>query len=150
MVHPYLLHIMPKPTISHLVERGRRTAELFDECDQALTALNESFGTPYEAARSNLTNDLEQADASGLSLETFQGPDSLFKFPEFGTNIIVRVTKAPTGHAKLDKVNARIEKLERDLKVARIERKKLVEQLSVMGAIDLLTDKITTAFSRLK
>jgi hypothetical protein len=141
---------MTKPSVLHLVERGRHTAELFDECDQALTALNESFGSPYEAARSNLTTDLQLAEASGLDLNVFQGSESLFKFPEFGTNIIVRVTKAPTGHAKLDKIDARIEKLERELKVARVERKKLVEQLSIMGTIDLITDKITTAFSRIK
>lgn len=141
---------MPKPTISTLVEQGRRSAELFDQCDQALTALNESFGAPYEASRNNLTQDLQQAEASGLALDAFQGPDSLFKFPEFGTNIIVRVSKVPTGHAKLDKIDEQIDKLERQLKVAKIERKKLVEQLTVMGAIDMLTDKITTAFSRIK
>jgi hypothetical protein len=141
---------MPRPSVLQLVSQARQSAELFDECDHALTQLNASFGVPYESSRNNLIKDLTLAETAGLDLSIFQGSDSLFKFPEFQTNIIVRVTRTPTAHTKLEKLDARIEKLEKDLKIAKIERKKLVEQLTIGGAIDLITDKITTAFSRLK
>jgi hypothetical protein len=34
--------------------------------------------------------------------------------------------------------------------VAKIERKKLIEQLAVTGDVDMITDKINLAFTRLK
>lgn len=139
------------PTITTLVEQARTAAELFDECDKALMELNGSFGAPYEAARQNLTNDLVCVDSRNtVDLSVFQGPESLFKFPEFKTNIIVRVSTIPSPHSTLDKIEDKIEKLEQQLKLAKAERKALVERLKIQGKVDLLTDKITTAFTRIK
>lgn len=134
-------------TANTLIEQARTAASLYDECDQALAQLNETFGAPYEASRSSLTAHLTTAEQAGLDLEPLR---ECFKFPEVQTQIIVRIHRVPTGHKKLDKVDAQIEKLEAALKVAKIERKKLIEQLHTLGQIDMATDKITTAFSRIK
>lgn len=141
---------MTKLTVSKLVDQGRVSARLYDECDTALNELNEAFGAPYEAARSNLTTDLIRAEASDIDLSVFQGSDSLFKYPEYKTNIIVRISYKPTGHAKLDKINSEIETLENKLKLAKLKRKNLIEELKIGNLIEFTTDKIITAFSRIK
>ena len=141
---------MNKQSIPKLVDQAKLSASLFDECDTALTELNEAFGTPYEASRKNLTNDLIVADKAGIDLSVFQGEDSLFKFPEFKTSIQVRVTKLPTAHEKLDRIDAKIRKFENELKILKAERKTLIQRLLLDGAVDLLTDKIVTAFTRIK
>jgi hypothetical protein len=141
---------MSKLTISKLVDQGRVSARLYDECETALSELNEAFGTPYEAARANLTNDLIKAEVSDIDLSVFQGSDSLFKYPEYKTNIIVRISHKATGHAKLDKLNSDIEVLENKLKLAKLKRKNLTEELKIGGLITFTTDKIVTAFSRIK
>jgi hypothetical protein len=141
---------MTKVTTQSLVEQGRISAERYDACDNALAELNGSFGTEYEAARSNLTTMLCHADHFGLDLSVFKGDDSLFKFPEFRTNIVVRIDRSPSPHIKLDKINDKIADLERKLKLAKIERDSLIKQLNLTGAVDLVTDKITAVFRRLK
>lgn len=141
---------MTKHTIAKLVEQGRHAASLYDECDTALTQLNDSFGIPYEASRSNLTNDLIQADVSGLDLSVFQGKDSLFKYPELDTHIVVRINRIATGNTKLDKLDRKIVDMEEKLKLLKLQRKHLTEELKSIGAVDLITDKITTVFNRLK
>jgi hypothetical protein len=147
---PFASHQMIKVTKQSLIEQGRISAERYDSCDTALAQLNEGFGAEYESARSNLTSMLTKADNSGLDLDVFRGDDSLFKFPEFRTNIVVRIDRSPTPHAKIEKLNEKIADLERKLKIAKIERNSLIEQLHITGAIDLVTDKITAVFRRLK
>lgn len=142
--------IMTKISVSKLVEQGRISARLYDECDTALTELNDAFGNPYEAARKNLTNDLIKAEASDVDLSVFQGEDSLFKFPEFRTNIIVRVSYKPTANTKLEKIDAEIDALEQKLKLAKLKRKNLIEELKISQLVEFTTDKIVTAFSRIK
>jgi len=141
---------MTNPTIGTLVNQGKLAARLYDECDTALSELNEAFGTPYEAARNNLTQDLLKADHKGIDLSVFQGKESLLRFPEFNANIVVRITQIPTAHAKLEKLEQKISDLELKLKLAKLERKQTLEQLKVSEAIDFVTDKIITAFSRIK
>lgn len=141
---------MTKLTIPTLVEQGKIAARLYDECDTALSELNNSFGTPYEAARTNLTTDLVCAERSGIDLSVFQGKESLFKYPEYNANIVVRITTVPTAHDKLDKIDEKIAQLELKLKQAKLERKHLVEQLKLSSAVDFVTEKIVTAFSRIK
>jgi hypothetical protein len=143
-------HHMTKPTTQSLITQGRISAERYDSCDTALAELNEGFGAEYEAAKSNLTTMLVQADANELDLSVFQGNDSLFKFPEFKTNIVVRIDRVPTPHQKIDKLDEKIADLELKLKLAKSERKALIEQLILKGHVDLLTDKITAVFRRLK
>ena len=141
---------MFKVTTQALVNQGRISAERYDACDTALSELNGSFGVEYEAAKGNLTSMLTQADAGCVDLSVFQGEDSLFKFPDLRTNIVVRIDRVPTPHQKLDKLDDKIADLELKLKLAKSERKALIEQLILKGQVDLLTDKITAVFRRLK
>ena len=147
---PFASHHMIKVTTKSLIDQGRISAERYDACDSALAELNAGFGAEYESARSNLTSMLVKADNSGLDLDVFRGDASLFKFPEFRTNVVVRIDRSPTPHAKIEKLNEKIADLERKLKLAKIERNSLIEQLHITGAVDLITDKITTVFRRLK
>ena len=141
---------MTKPTIADLVAQGRHAAEAYDECDTALTQLNDSFGKPYEASRCNLTNELIQADVSGLDLSVFQGEHSLFRFPELDTNIVVRIRRVPVGTDKLVKIDQKIAEMEQKVKLLKNQRKRLVDDLRIIGNTDFITDSITTAFQRLK
>lgn len=141
---------MTKITTQALVNQGRISAERYDSCDTALAELNDSFGVEYEAAKGNLNSMLWQADTNEVDLSVFQGDDSLFKFPEFKTNIVVRIDRIPTPHQKIDKLDDKIADLELKLKLAKAERKALIEQLILKGQVDLLTDKITAVFRRLK
>jgi hypothetical protein len=141
---------MNKQSIPKLVDQAKLSASLFDECDTALTELNEAFGTPYEASRKNLTNDLIVAEKAGIDLSVFQGEESLFKFPDFRTNIQVRITRVPTRHDKIEKIDTKITRLENELKLLKAERKLLIQRLLSDGVVDLLTDKIVTAFTRIK
>lgn len=141
---------MTKITHQALVKQGRIAAERYDECDVALSALNEGFGRSYDAARNELTGMLVKADASELDLDVFKGADSLFKFEEFRTNIVVRINRVPTPHEKLDKLDDKIVDLEQKLKVLKVQRKALIEQLAIEGKVDMMTDKVTAVFNRLK
>ena len=141
---------MTKLTVPTLVQQGKLAARLYDECDIALSQLNESFGVSYDAARGNLTTDLLKAESSGVDLSLFQGTESLSRFPEHNANIIVRVTKTPTPHAKLEKLDDKIAQIEQKLKLAKLERKQLLEQLKLTFKVDFVTDKINLAFSRIK
>lgn len=141
---------MAKLTTQTLINQGRISAERYDECDTALAELNDSFGVAYDSAKSNLNTLLAQADANDIDLSVFQGDDSLFKFPEFKTNIVVRIDRVPTPHQRIAKLDDKIADLELKLKLAKNERKALIEQLILKGQVDLLTDKITAVFRRLK
>ena len=141
---------MPKPSTRALVDQAEVAAERYDACDTALKELNEGFGLEYECARKNLTDMLVKADASDFDLTVFQGDQSLFKFPDFSTNIVVRIDRVPTSHNKIDKLDGQIVELEKKLKLKKAERKALIEQLMIKGQIDMLTDKVSAIFRRLK
>ena len=132
-----------------LVQLGELADQAYDECDTALHHLNESFGTPYEAAKDNLLRDVRVAEAEGTDLAVFSGATSRFKFPKFNTNIVVRVRRVPTPHTKLDTLAARVTKLEKDLKIAKLNLKHEAEKLITKGECDEVTDSITLAFQRL-
>ena len=133
---------------SHLLSQGRIAAEAFDECDTALTQLNESYGAPYEAARTNLTKDLILADGEDFDLSIYTGKDSEFRFDDINVNIVVKIYKKPSEHTKLDQIEDRIQKAEKDLKVLKARRKALIEELLIREEIKQSTDKIVTAFTR--
>ena len=141
---------MTKLTVKALVDQGEIAAERYDACDNALQQLNEGFGVEYDSAKKHLQAMLVKADASSMDLSVFQGDESLFKFPDFKTNIVVRIDKVPTPHDKLDKLDDQIAELEKKLKLKKSERKALVEQLMIKGQIDLLTDRVSAIFRRLK
>ena len=135
---------------SDLLALGDRAASAWDECDVALTALNQSFGTPFEAAKDNLLRDITLAESEGIDLSIFSGTDSRFKFPDYRTNIVVRISRKPTPHTRLEKLAEKVAKLEQELKVAKMQLKHTAEQLVAEHKCDQLTDKITLAFTRLK
>jgi hypothetical protein len=128
---------------SDLVCLGERAASTWDERDRAQTALDVAFGTPFEAAKDNLLRDITIAESSGVDL-------SIFKFPDLHTNIVVRITRKPTPHTKLEKLAEKVAKLEQELKVAKMQLKHTAEQLVAQHECDEVTDKITLAFTRLK
>jgi hypothetical protein len=135
---------------SHLRSQGRIAAEAWDECDTALTELQDGYGAPYEAARTNLTKDLILADGEGFDLDLYTGKDSEFRFDDINVNILVRISKKPSEHTKLDQIEDRILKAETDLKVLKARRKALIEELLLRQEIHESTDKIVAAFTRLK
>lgn len=141
---------MSKVTHQTLIKQGRIAAERFDEVDVALTALNDGFGKSYEASKNELNSMLVRADASELDLDVFKGADSLFKFEEFKTNIVVRINRVPTPHEKLDKLDDQIAEAEKKLKLLKSKRKAAIEQLAIEGKVDMLTDRVTAVFNRLK
>ncbi len=131
-----------------LVTKARKAATLWLECDDALSEVEETYGTPWEAARQTLTSALTIADGDGIDLEPYQGPESLFRFPEMGTMVMVRISRVPIPTDELDRINIRIEKLERELQLARNKRKAYIAALKIK-AHDFVTEKISTAFKRI-
>lgn len=142
---------MAKITQTSLVQLGRHAAETYDECDTALTQLNEGFGIAFEAARQNLSDDVNIAACRmGMDLSVFSGKSSLFRYEEFRTNIVVKVSKLPTEHEQLLKMDDKIAELERKLKKAKLARKQLIESLALDNKIEFTTDKVNLAFTRIK
>ena len=135
------------PSILKLADTA---ANAWSECDIALVQVNEAFGTPFEAARDNLLADVTQADNEGFDLSLFSGAESKFKFPEYKTNIVVRISRKPTPHGKLQKLADKVADLEQQLRVARLKLKQQAELLVQTGECDQVTDKISLAFTRLK
>lgn len=135
------------PSILKLADTAANT---WSDCDVALTQVNEAFGTPFEAARDNLLADVTQADSEGFDLGLFSGAESKFKFPQYRTNIVVRISRKPTPHDKLQKLADKVAELEQQLKVAKLKLKQQAELLVQTGECDQVTDKISLAFTRLK
>lgn len=135
---------------SELVKLGELAAETFDERDNAQAALDQSFGVPFEASRDNLLRDIQIAEAEGLDLSVFSGSESRFKFPVYNTNIVVRISKVPTPHDKLEKLQAKVAKLEQELKLAKLALKHTAEQLVTAHECDEVTERISLAFTRLR
>lgn len=135
------------PSILKLADTA---ADTWSECDLALAQVNEAFGTPFEAARDNLLADVTQADSEGFDLSLFSGAASKFKFPQYKTNIVVRISRKPTPHDKLQKLADKVSDLEQQLKVAKLKLKQQAELLVQTGECDQVTDKISLAFTRLK
>ena len=135
------------PSILKLADTA---ANAWSECDIALVQVNEAFGTPFEAARDNLLADVTQADNEGFDLSLFSGAESKFKFPQYKTNIVVRISRKPTPHDKLQKLADKVADLEQQLRVAKLKLKQQADLLVQTGDCDQVTDKISLAFTRLK
>lgn len=135
---------------TQLVSLADKAAEAFSEFDQANQQLEESFGVPYAATKDNLLRDITIAESEGLDLSVFAGPESRFRFPRHNTNIVVRVHRKPTSHARLEKLAEQVQKLESELKLAKLSLKHEIEELVAAGKCDQLTEKIVLAFSRIK
>jgi hypothetical protein len=132
-----------------LVSLASTAAEAFDDFEVAQAQLSQSFGVPYDAAKDNLLRDVTIAESQGLDLRIFAGSESRFKFPEFNTNIIVRVYKKPTAHEKLEKLSNKVHRLEQELKLAKTQLKHMAEQLVISGECDEKTERVGLAFTRL-
>ena len=61
---------------------------------------------------------------------------------------MVRINRVPVPTDELERINIRIEKLERELRLAKNKRKAYIESLKIK-AHDFVTEKITTAFKRI-
>jgi len=134
--------------LNQLIKQARESALLWDDCDKALNEVNDAFGASYEAARDKLNSSLTVADQNGFEMSQLQGDDSAFRFPDLGTLVVVRVSKLPTPHKSLETIEMKIERLERELKLAKTERKHLIERLKI-NAHEFVTEKVTTAFKRI-
>jgi len=133
-----------------LVALAATAAEAYDECDTALVELNQSFGVVYESTKDNLLRDVTIAATQGLDLSVFSGEESRFKFPKHNTNIVVRITRKPTPHTKLEKLVSQVEQLEKKLKLAKTVLKNTAEELVLAGEGEETTEKIVLAFTRLR
>jgi len=134
--------------IDKLQSKARDSARLWAACDEALAQVDEAFGTPWQASRDILNTALTVAESRGFELEELQGPDSPFRFPDIGTQVIVRVSRLPVPCDELAKLDMRIEKIERELKLLKNKRKSLLEELKIRG-LEFVTSKITTAYKHI-
>ena len=128
-----------------LQTKAFEAADLWATYDKELTQLDALSKRPWEVSRDSLNTALTIADSRGADLAQFQGPDSPFKFPELGAQVIVRVSRLPVPCEELAKIDIRIEKAERELKLLKSKRKSLIEQLRIKG-LEFITEKVTTAY----
>ena len=132
-------------TNDRLQAKAFAAATLWANYDKELTQLDSALKAPWEASRDSLNTALTIADNKGFDLAHFQGPDSPFKFPELGAQVIVRVSRLPVPCEELAKIDIRIEKAERELKLLKSKRKSLIDQLKIKG-LEFITEKVTTAY----
>ena len=132
-------------TNDRLQTKAFAAATLWANYDKELTQLDSALKAPWEASRDSLNTALTIADNKGFDLAHFQGPDSPFKFPELGAQVIVRVSRLPVPCEELAKIDIRIEKAERELKLLKSKRKSLIDQLKIKG-LEFITEKVTTAY----
>jgi len=132
-------------TNDRLQTKAFAAATLWANYDKELAQLDSTLKSPWEASRDSLNTALTIADNKGFDLAHFQGPDSPFKFPELGAQVIVRVSRLPVPCEELAKIDIRIEKAERELKLRKSKRKSLIEQLKIKG-LEFITEKVTTAY----
>jgi|TARA_E500000178_G_C16533041_1_gene535324 hypothetical protein len=135
--------------LSEITKRGRNAALLWDECDEALASVNETFGEPFESARDTLNASLLSAASSEIDFETFKGNNNPLRFEDLKIMVIVRPSVLPVPDKRLDILNVRIEKAEETLKLLKAERKSLIEKLKIKGH-EFVTEKVITAFRRIK
>jgi hypothetical protein len=127
--------------LSDLIALGDATAESFRAYDDALTALDDSFGIPLRTNKTTLLEDIRLAQSDGMDLSSLAGPKSRFKFPEHGAKIVVRYIRKVPSHPKTEKLEAKVAKLERELKLAKQQLKHKQEELVTAGeAEDVVTD----------
>ncbi len=140
------------PTIktAALVALAATAAESYSEYADALALLEESFGVPYNAAKDCLTRDINVALKQGVDLQPFTGAESRFKFPEFRTNIVVRISRETTEHSTLTKLAAKVTELEQKLKLAKKQLSNAAEELLLKGEVEQVPAKVTLAFTALK
>ena len=136
-------------TITKLIKLARTTAVNWLECDDALAAVNETWGLAYEAARTKLNQQLLEAPTLGIDLEQFKGKKSPFIFPDEGVRVVPRVFTLPVPNDALAKADARIKRCEMALKLAKNKKKELVEELQIKGH-EFHVSQVVTTFQRIK
>lgn len=137
-------------TLNKLIKRGRDAATLWKECDEALAACNESFGEPYEAARKVLNDSLlTSVTSEEVALDHLKGDTNPLRFEDLKVLVVVRPTLLPVPDKKLEELEARIERMELELKLVKAKRKARLEELQLKGH-EFITEKVTTAFRTIK
>lgn len=135
--------------LSELIKRGHDTALKWSECDEALVAVNETFGEPYDSARKALHNDLLVATSREVPLDTFKGDNNPLRFEDLKVLVVVKPSLVPAPDKKLEDIDTRIERLERELKLARTERKSIIEKLKIKDH-EFVISQISTQFRHIK
>tara|TARA_R100000734_G_C3272285_1_gene67979 strand:- start:56 stop:469 length:414 start_codon:yes stop_codon:yes gene_type:complete len=135
--------------LSELIKRGHDTALKWSECDEALVAVNETFGEPYDSARKALHNDLLVATSREVPLDTFKGKNNPLRFEDLKVLVVVKPSLIPAPHKKLEDVDARIERLERELKLARADRSSIIDKLKIKNH-EFVISQISTQFRHIK
>jgi len=137
-------------TLTKLVKRGREAATLWKDCDEALASCNDTFGVPYEAARNVLNESLLTSITSEeIDLDHFKGDTNPLRFEDLKVLVVVRPTLLPVPDKKLEELEARIERMELELKLVKAKRKARIEELQLKGH-EFVTEKVTTAFRTIK
>jgi len=137
-------------TLNKLIKRSREAATLWKDCDEALAACNDTFGIPYESARKVLNDSLLTAVTSDeIDLDHLKGDTNPFRFEDLKVLVVVRPTLLPVPDKKLEEIEARIERMELELKLAKAKRKARLEELQLKGH-EFIAEKITTAFRTIK
>lgn len=136
-------------TITKLIKKAEKAAEAWSESDLALIQWQESFGHAFDTRKENLTADLESQARKGLDLNQFQGKETPFRFDDLGAHIVVRVTKVPTPHEELQKVEDEIAELKKQIKVLELQKKAVLGQLTLEEEIKFSVEKVGLAFKRI-
>lgn len=135
--------------LSELIKRGHDTALKWSECDEALVAVNETFGEPYESARKALHNDLLVATTRDIPLDTFKGDSNPLRFEDLKVLVVVKPSLVAAPSTKLENIDRKIERLKEELEIAKTERKSIIEKLKIKNH-EFVISKISTQFRHIK
>ena len=135
--------------LSELINRGHDTALKWSECDEALVAVNETFGEPYDSARKALHNELLVATTHGIPLDTFKGDSNPLRFEDLKVLVVVKPSLVPAPSTKLENIDRRIERLKEELEIAKTERKSIIEKLKIKNH-EFVISQISTQFRHIK
>jgi hypothetical protein len=135
--------------LSKLIKQGHSTALKWSECDEALVAVNETFGEPYDSARKALHNELLVATTDGIPLDTFKGDSNPLRFEDLKVLVVVKPSLVPAPSTKLENIDRRIERLKEELEIAKTERKSIIEKLKIKNH-EFVISKISTQFRHIK
>ena len=137
-------------TLTKLVKRGHDAAMLWRDCDEALASCNDTFGVPYESARNILNKSLLTSITSGeVDLDHLKGDTNPLRFEDLKVLVVVRPTLLPVPDKKLEEIEARIARIELELKLAKAKRTARLKELRLKDH-EFIAEKVTTAFTTIK
>lgn len=133
-----------------LVAAGRTAAQSFRDLKDAESQLADGFGKPAKDTRDKLSNMVATATEEGFDVSPFRGPESVFKFPEFGAHIEIVITQIPDRlHDSVDEIDGLLERAEARVKELKARRKATIERLAIRGEIELVPQPPTLRFKQI-